>query len=146
MAEIREKIGLSMLQAKKLTKTCGTVVEVHLLWSRGNQGNFISQIEWVPFKSLFWNTNDLTELNHFFYKQVFFLRDRPFYLNMLIYDSDRKCRKLTTIWNSILLDCREDTGFCFTTLHGWRSKKSVSKFQVNYVTMFYVLEYFHLDT
>ena len=29
MAEIHQTIGFSMLQTKKLTKSCGTIVEVH---------------------------------------------------------------------------------------------------------------------
>ena len=35
--------------------------------------------------------------------------------------------------------------FSLITKHGKRSKKPVSKFQTNCLTMFYVIEYFHLD-
>ena len=58
-----------------------------------DQGNFIFQMEWAPFKRLFWNTNDSTV------NLKISLWDRPCYENMLIYDSDEKCRKLTIMKN-----------------------------------------------
>ena len=57
------------------------------------QGSFIFQMEWAPFKRLFWSTNDsIVNL-------TISLWDRACYENMLIYDSDEKCRKLTVMKN-----------------------------------------------
>ena len=62
-----------------------------------SQGSVISQIEWASFKSLFWKTNDsITNLTISFTSNLS-LWDRPCYQNMLIYESDGKCRKPTTV-------------------------------------------------
>ena len=52
-------------------------------------------------------------------------------------------------YDNIKLDflyCSADTGFSFKPSHGWRSKKHVSKFHANCVTMFYVIEYSRMDS
>ena len=62
----------------------------------------MSQMEWAPFKSLFWNTNELIDLFEsidkfdLFYKQRFIWR-QTLILKYAIYNSDNKCRKRTTI-------------------------------------------------
>ena len=60
------------------------------------QGSFISQMEWAPFKSLFWNTNNSTAKLTISFTSDVYLWDGPSYQNMLIYDSDSKCLKLMT--------------------------------------------------
>ena len=54
-------------------------------------------MEWAPFKSLFWNTDGSVANLTISFTSDLFLYDRPCYQNMLIYDSDDKFRKLTTI-------------------------------------------------
>ena len=58
-----------------------------------NQGSFIHQMEWAPSKNLFWNTNDSIANLAMSFTSGVSLRDR----NMLIYDSNSLCQKLTKI-------------------------------------------------
>ena len=71
------------------------------------QGSFTSEMEWSPFKCLFWNANDLIV------KLVVSLWYILCYRNMLNYDNDKKCRKLTTIQKYIFFGCRADAGLGF---------------------------------
>ena len=66
------------------------------------QGHFISEMEWAPFKCLFWNVNySVVKLMVFITSSVS-LWYRPFYKNMLNYDNGNKCRKLTTTFSLIV--------------------------------------------
>ena len=58
-----------------------------------NQRSFISEMKWVPFKSLLITLITLLITS----TSGVSLGDRPCYQNMLIYDSDNKCRKHTAI-------------------------------------------------
>ena len=58
---------------------------------------FISKMEWVPSKSLFWRGNDSTEKLIISIRSGASLVYRPCYENMLRYDNDNQFRKLTTI-------------------------------------------------
>ena len=71
------------------------------------KGNFISQMEWASFTSLFWNTNDsIANLTIPFSSDVFLWR-RPCYQKFMT--------ATTNAWNlrQNKIDCRADTGFCF---------------------------------
>ena len=55
------------------------------------QGSFISEMEWAPFKSLFWNTNySMAKLTISITKGVSFW-ERLCDLDILNYDSGKKC-------------------------------------------------------
>ena len=61
------------------------------------QGSCLSEMEWVEFKSLFWNANGpVLKLTIFIISGVS-LWYRSWYKNMLNYDNDDKCIKPTTI-------------------------------------------------
>ena len=65
--------------------------------SSSEQESFKSKTEWVPFKCLYWNTNDLYIKLMFSITSSVSLWYRPCYKNIWNYDNDNKCRKLTTI-------------------------------------------------
>ena len=66
----------------------------HYAWK---QGSCLSEMEWVAFKSLFWNANDpILKLIIFIISGVS-LWYRFWYKNMLNYDNDDKCIKPATI-------------------------------------------------
>ena len=57
----------------------------------------MSEIEWAPFKRLFWNANySVTKLSVSITSGVS-LWYRPRYKNVLNYDNGNKCQKLTTM-------------------------------------------------
>ena len=66
------------------------------------QGSFISKIEWLPFKCLFWNASDsIVKLTVYITSSVS-LRYRTCYKNMLNYDNN-KYRKLPKYKNRFSL-------------------------------------------
>ena len=64
------------------------------------QGSFISEMKWTPFKSLFWNTKDsIGKLTISFISGVF-LWDRPFYLNVNLWQR----QQMLNTYDNIKLD------------------------------------------
>ena len=61
------------------------------------QGSFISEMEWAPFKSLFWNNNDSIVKIRASIKSGVSLWHRPCYKNKLNYDNGNKLWKFITI-------------------------------------------------
>ena len=79
--------------------------------SRLYQENFISQMEWAPFKSLLWNTNDSIASALISFAMGVSLWDRPYYWNKL-----KQRKQMPKIYDNIksdFFDCRANTGFCF---------------------------------
>ena len=56
------------------------------------------QMDWEPFKCLSWNANESTVKLMVSVTSGGSLWYRPYYKNILIYDNDKKCRKLRAIW------------------------------------------------
>ena len=63
-------------------------------WKIYNQGSFVSKMEWVPLKCLFWNPNDSFVKLMVSITSIVCLWYRPCYKNMLNYENDNKFRKL----------------------------------------------------
>ena len=57
----------------------------------------MSEIEWAPFKRLFWNANDSVAKLSVSITSGVSLWYRPRYENVLNYDNGNKCQKLTTM-------------------------------------------------
>ena len=68
-----------------------------------SHGRFISQMEWAPFKSLFWNTNDCIlccKLSNFLFKRQFFMRQTL----LLKYPNIRQWRQIPKNYDNVELD------------------------------------------